>query len=94
MVLTPEEQRARLAQLLQEKVRKPKQAPLSFAQERMWFLEELAPATAAYAVPVVIRMRGLSIWPRIAASPSVGEVGEASMRRTTSMPWTTRPNTA
>ncbi|HYB44046.1 MAG TPA: amino acid adenylation domain-containing protein [Candidatus Methylomirabilis sp.] len=33
-------------------------APLSFAQERMWFLHQLAPESAAYNVPAAIRVRG------------------------------------
>ncbi|HEX2569426.1 MAG TPA: amino acid adenylation domain-containing protein, partial [Polyangia bacterium] len=58
MMLTPEEQRARLAQLLQEKVRKPKQEPLSFAQERMWFLDQWSPGSAVFSMPVAVRLRG------------------------------------
>jgi amino acid adenylation domain-containing protein len=34
------------------------QPQLSFAQERMWFMEQFAPETSAYAVPVALRMRG------------------------------------
>ncbi len=33
-------------------------APLSFAQERLWFLEELRPGTAEYVIPVAIRLTG------------------------------------
>ena len=33
--------------------------PLSPAQERLWFMEQYAPGTAAYIVPVVLRLRGL-----------------------------------
>jgi amino acid adenylation domain-containing protein len=33
-------------------------APASFAQERMWFLEQLDPGTAAYNVPFALRFRG------------------------------------
>jgi len=33
-------------------------SPLSFAQERVWFMEQYAPGTAAYAIPIVIRLRG------------------------------------
>ena len=33
-------------------------APLSFSQERMWFLHQLAPDSAAYNVPAAIRVRG------------------------------------
>jgi amino acid adenylation domain-containing protein len=32
--------------------------PLSFAQERMWFLERLEPAAGVYNLPVRIRLRG------------------------------------
>ncbi|CAG6399283.1 amino acid adenylation domain-containing protein [Streptomyces cocklensis] len=32
--------------------------PLSPAQERLWFMEQYAPGTAAYTVPVVLRLRG------------------------------------
>jgi amino acid adenylation domain-containing protein len=32
--------------------------PLSFAQERLWFLDQLSPGTPVYNVPVAIRMEG------------------------------------
>ncbi|GIG60039.1 hypothetical protein Lfu02_44110 [Longispora fulva] len=32
--------------------------PLSYAQERVWFMEQLAPGTAAYTIPVVRRIVG------------------------------------
>ncbi|NPC86979.1 AMP-binding protein, partial [Pyxidicoccus fallax] len=32
--------------------------PLSFAQQRLWFLEQLQPGTALYNVPVAVRLRG------------------------------------
>ncbi len=32
--------------------------PLSHAQERLWFMEQFAPGTAAYTIPVVLRIRG------------------------------------
>ena len=32
--------------------------PLSFAQERLWFMEQLAPGSAAHAIPVALRLRG------------------------------------
>jgi len=32
--------------------------PLSFAQERLWFLDRLAPGSAAYVVPVAARIKG------------------------------------
>ncbi|MBP0452952.1 amino acid adenylation domain-containing protein [Kitasatospora sp. RG8] len=32
--------------------------PLSFAQERLWFMEQFAPGTSAYNIPVTRRLRG------------------------------------
>ncbi|HEV7518636.1 MAG TPA: condensation domain-containing protein, partial [Thermoanaerobaculia bacterium] len=33
-------------------------APLSFAQEQLWFLDQLRPGNAAYNVPTAFRLRG------------------------------------
>ncbi|OEV16911.1 condensation domain-containing protein, partial [Streptomyces nanshensis] len=49
--------RARAAQAV---ARRPEGTvpPLSFAQERLWFMEQFAPGTAAYNIPVARRLRG------------------------------------
>src|SRR5215212_2782494 len=55
----PEQKRERLAQLLREKTQQPKRFPLSFAQQRLWFLDELEGGnTIAYSIPVVLRLQG------------------------------------
>ena len=57
--LSPEEQRALLAKLLQEKKTKQKKtAVLSFGQERLWFLHQLDSENAAYNLRTAVRLQG------------------------------------
>ncbi|GMT96872.1 hypothetical protein KH5H1_09910 [Corallococcus caeni] len=56
--MTPEQKRARLAELLRGKVR-PTHAPVSFSQERMWFQDQLSPGSAAFNIPVRVRFSGV-----------------------------------
>ncbi|WP_164001216.1 condensation domain-containing protein, partial [Pyxidicoccus caerfyrddinensis] len=58
MALTPDQKRARLAELLREKNRQLQRAPASFAQERMWVQERLAPGSATLNVSVSVRLSG------------------------------------
>ncbi|AHH18280.1 non-ribosomal peptide synthetase [Nocardia nova SH22a] len=37
---------------------RPQHIPLSYAQQRMWFLNRFEPDTAAYSIPIVIRLTG------------------------------------
>ncbi|MEM7678670.1 MAG: condensation domain-containing protein, partial [Myxococcota bacterium] len=37
---------------------RPDAIPLSFAQERLWFLDQLNPKDAAYTIPLILRFRG------------------------------------
>ncbi len=39
-------------------VRRDLKLPLSFAQQRLWFLDQLQPGSCAYNMPAVIRLRG------------------------------------
>ncbi|MES1240893.1 MAG: non-ribosomal peptide synthase/polyketide synthase, partial [Acidobacteriota bacterium] len=43
-------------------------APLSFGQERFWFLDRLAPGSAAYNIPVALRLQGDLDVPALAAA--------------------------
>ena len=46
--LSVEEKRKLLADLLRQQNLEPKKFPLSFAQERLWFLTQLEPANPSY----------------------------------------------
>jgi amino acid adenylation domain-containing protein len=43
-------------------------APLSFAQQRLWFLDRLEPGSAAYNLPVALRLRGSLEVPALSAA--------------------------
>ncbi|GCF10054.1 non-ribosomal peptide synthetase [Dictyobacter arantiisoli] len=47
-------------------------APLSFAQERLWFLDQFSPRSAAYSVPAAVRMKG--VCHRAAFQQSLNEI--------------------
>ena len=58
--LSPQERRALLAKLLEQKdrARQQKSCPLSFGQERLWFLDQLAPGNPAYNVFTAVHIGG------------------------------------
>ncbi|HEX8650806.1 MAG TPA: condensation domain-containing protein, partial [Pyrinomonadaceae bacterium] len=56
--LRPEEKRTLLAHLLQKRGSQPKYFPLSFAQERLWFLDQFQPGTPLYNIPFAIGLPG------------------------------------
>ncbi|HLF26569.1 MAG TPA: amino acid adenylation domain-containing protein, partial [Anaerolineae bacterium] len=56
--LSPQAQRAWLTQLLHRRQHAPTRAPLSFAQERLWILHQLDPNSAAYHIPLALRLTG------------------------------------
>src|ERR1051325_7565776 len=56
--LTAEGKRLLLAELLRKKAQRPKYYPLSFAQQRMWFLDQMEPGTSTYNMPTALRLSG------------------------------------
>jgi amino acid adenylation domain-containing protein len=55
--LSIEQKRALLAQQLSKR-KKPRYFPLSFAQQRLWLVDQLEPGNAFYNVPFASRLRG------------------------------------
>jgi amino acid adenylation domain-containing protein/non-ribosomal peptide synthase protein (TIGR01720 family) len=51
-----EQKRQRLAELLKQKT--GQRFPLSFAQQRLWFLEQLQPGQTVYVLPAAFRLSG------------------------------------
>jgi amino acid adenylation domain-containing protein len=63
--LSAAEKRALLAERLRQRQARRHQFPASFPQQRLWFLEQLAPGSAAYNIPSAVRIRGpldLTAW--------------------------------
>ena len=55
--LSAQEKRALLAELL-KKSKRPRMFPTSFAQQRLWFLQQLEPESTAYNLPLAVRLSG------------------------------------
>ncbi len=56
--LSPEEKRTLLAQMLRKKINAPQVFPLSFAQQRLWFLDQLEPGSATYNIFFPLHING------------------------------------
>ncbi len=69
--MTPEEKRELLARLLKEKVRTSRPYPMSFAQERLWIIDQFDPGPI-YNIPFQIRFPGAVDQP--ALRKTLGEI--------------------
>jgi amino acid adenylation domain-containing protein len=56
--LSRSEKQELLRALLNERISRPRTAPASFPQERLWFLDRLQPGSAFYNVPAALRLAG------------------------------------
>ncbi|HEX6288832.1 MAG TPA: amino acid adenylation domain-containing protein [Herpetosiphonaceae bacterium] len=56
--LSPDERRQLLARLLRKEIDTPQSFPLSFAQQRMWFLEQFEPNGSLYNIAAAVRLSG------------------------------------
>jgi len=54
----PAEKRALLAELLRKKAGGARQVPASFAQQRLWFLDQLDPGTPLYNISRAVQVKG------------------------------------
>lgn len=66
--LSPEQKRKLLAQLLQKKASQSNLFPLSFAQQRLWIIDQLQLGNPGYNMPMAARLKGVLNQPALERS--------------------------
>src|SRR6476619_683467 len=56
--LSPKERRALLSTIINDEKGSAETFPVSFAQQRIWFLAQLEPDNPSYNVPQILRLKG------------------------------------
>ena len=67
-ILSAEEKRRRLAEILRRRAGESRSYPVSFAQQRLWVVDRLEPDNSAYNMPAALRLRGAPDVPALRAS--------------------------
>src|SRR5258707_2329594 len=80
--LSPEEKRTLLAQMLRKKINAPQVFPLSFAQQRLWFLDQLDPGSATYNIFYPLHINGSFLIQAVERSVAELVQRHASLRTT------------
>ncbi|MCI0399626.1 MAG: amino acid adenylation domain-containing protein [Chloroflexi bacterium] len=80
--LSAHEKRALLAELLKQKASQPDTYPLSFAQQRLWFLDQLQPGSPVYNIARAMRIHGPLNGPALQAALDALVARHKSLRTT------------
>ena len=74
--------RRQLAEVLRRRSAAPRAYPLSFGQQRLWFLDRFAPGEPVYSIPLAFRLRGPLDLGALRAAADAVVARHASLRTT------------
>jgi amino acid adenylation domain-containing protein len=80
--LPPARKRQLLAEALRRRSAAPRAYPLSFGQQRLWFLDKFAPGEPVYSIPMAFRLRGPLDVDRLRSALNTVVTRHASLRTT------------